>query len=155
MIKPQGKIRPQHSSDIADDEEMVRVSLDSYDGEVLARDEKGGEQSVKVPDFTVVKATSSLHGDRVLMIVEVKRVGMSLDAAKGQMGEYFGSLVDKHRFSDGQPLFDHLEGLLVVGKDVLLATLPAPGGLVQFSPLYDITGNAVHNFIREVSVANW
>jgi len=55
MIKPQGKIRPQHSSDIADDEEMVRVSLDSYDGEVLSRDEKGGEQSVKVPDFTVSK----------------------------------------------------------------------------------------------------
>jgi len=74
------------------------------------------------------------------MIVEVKRADMSLDAAKGQMGEYFGSLVDKHRFSDGQPLFDHLEGLLVVGKDVLLATLPAPGGLVRFSPLYDITG---------------
>src|SRR5258707_7469287 len=155
MIKPQGKIRPQYSSDIVDDEDLVRVSLDSYGGEVLSRDESGGEQSVKIPDFTVVKATASLHNDRVLMIVEAKHPDMSLDAAKGQMAEYFGSLVDKHRFSDGGPLFDHLEGLLVLGSTVLLAHLPTPGGQVAFSPPFDITDNIVHNFIRRIAVANW
>jgi hypothetical protein len=66
---------------------------------------------------------------------------MSLEAAKEQLGEYLGSLVDKHSFSDGGPLF----GLLVVGKDDLLAS----------SPLHDIMGDTVHNFIRKITVANW
>jgi len=155
MIKPQGKIRPQYTPDISDDEGLVRVSLDSYGGEVLSRDERGGEQSVKIPDFTVVKATASLHGDRVLLIVEVKHPDIPLDSAVTQMAEYFGSLVDKHRFSDGGPLFDHLEGLLVLGSTVLLAHLPTPGGQVVFSPPFDITDNIVHNFIRQIAVANW
>jgi hypothetical protein len=154
MIKPQGKIRPHYSSDIADDVDMVRVSIDSYGGEVLSRDEKGGEQSVKIPDFVVVKASASLHGDRVLMIVEVKRGDMSLDAAKEQLAEYFGSFADKVGF-DGQPLFDHLEGLVVVGKYIVMASLPTPGGLLEFSPLRDITGNIVHDFVRGIAVANW
>jgi hypothetical protein len=155
MIKPQGKIRPHFHSDIEDDVDMVRVSLDSYGGEVLSRDEKGGEQSLKVPDCTVVKATASLHDDRVLMIVEVKRVEMTLKAAKEQLAEYFGSLVDKGERFDGQPLFDHLEGLLVVGKDVLLARLPTPGGVVNYSSLHDITGGAVHDFLMGITSANW
>src|SRR5258708_14020247 len=89
MIKPQGKIRPQYTADIIDDESLVRVSLDSYGGEVLSRDERGGEQSVKIPDFTVVKATASLHGDRVLLIVEGKHPVISLDAALPPMAEHF------------------------------------------------------------------
>ena len=55
MIKPQGKIRPQYDSDIADGDDLARISLDSYGGEVIPRDERGGEQSVKIPDFIVVK----------------------------------------------------------------------------------------------------
>jgi len=58
--QPQGKIRPPNNPDIGDDEEVVRVSLDSYGGEVLSRDVRGREESVKIPDFIVVKATGSL-----------------------------------------------------------------------------------------------
>ena len=156
MIKPQGKIRPEHTSDVVDDDvEMVRVSLDSYGGEVLSREEKGGEQSLKAPDFTVVKATASLHNDRVLMIIEVKRFEMSLESAQNQIGEYFDALSDKYKFTNGQPLFDRLEGLLIVGKDVLLVTLSSAGAEIEFSPIHDITSAAVHNFVREIAVANW
>lgn len=35
MIEPQGKIRPPYDPDIRDDADLVRVSLDSYYGEVL------------------------------------------------------------------------------------------------------------------------
>jgi hypothetical protein len=157
MIKPQAKIRPEYSYDMVDDgdEDMVRVSLDSYDAEVLPREEEGGESSLKVPDFIAVKATASLHNDRVLFVVEVKRLHMSLQSAKEQLAEYFGALVDKHRFSDGQPLFDHLEGLLVVGNLVTFATLATPGAIVQFSPFHDIAGGAVHTFVRAIAAAHW
>jgi hypothetical protein len=132
MIKPQEKICPRYSTNIVD----------------------GVEQSVIVADFTVVKASTSLHGDRVLAIVLIKPIEMSLTTAKEQLAEYFGSLVQKERF-DGQPVSDHLAGMLVVGNDVLLASVPMLGGIVEYSPLRDITGNIVYNFLRGIAVANW
>lgn len=83
MIKLQRKICPEHTSDVVnDDVEMVCISLDSYNGEVLSREEKGGEQSLKAPDFTVVKATASLHNNHILMIIDVKCFEMSLESAQ-------------------------------------------------------------------------
>lgn len=156
MIKLQGKICPEHTSDVVnDDVKMVCVSLDSYDGEALSREDKGGEQYLKAPDFTVVKVTASLHNNCILMIIKVKCFEMSLESAQDQIGEYFDVLSDKYKFTNGQPLFDHLEGLLIVGKDVLLVTLPSTGAEIEFSPIHDITNATVHNFIREIAVANW
>jgi hypothetical protein len=122
---------------------------------VLSRDEKGGEQSVKVHDFVVVKASHSLHEDRVLAILEVKRVGMTVEAAHEQLSSYFGALVDKGRFGSGDPLFDRLDGLLVIGNEVKLVTLPTPGGLLEFLPLHNITSATVHVFLRGIAVSNW
>ena len=42
-----------------------------------------------------------------------------------------------------------------MGKDVLLVTLPSTGAEIKFSPIHDITNATVHNFIREIAVANW
>ena len=86
MIKLQGKICSEHTSDVVnDDVKMVCVSLDSYDGEALSREEKGGEQYLKAPDFTVVKVTASLHNNCILMIIKVKCFEMSLELAQDQI----------------------------------------------------------------------
>ena len=79
----------------------------------------------------------------------------SLESAQDQIEDFFDALSDKYKFTNGQPLFDQLEGLLMVGKDVLLVTLPAPGAAIKYSPVHGITSVAVHNFIGEVAVANW
>src|ERR1700733_7852100 len=98
MIKPQPKIRPEYISDIPPGEDQVRTSIDSYGGEVLPRDEKGGEKRVKIPDFIVVKATASLHDDRPLMIAEIKRGVVTVDSAGEQLASYFEAVEDKNKF---------------------------------------------------------
>jgi hypothetical protein len=84
---------------------------------------------VKARDFTVFKASADLEleSDRILMVATIKNGGVSLEAAKAQLGECLQRLVDKYTFSDGEPLY----GLLVVGMDVMLASLQTPGGLVE------------------------
>ena len=48
LIKPQMKIRPAVWNELGGDEAMLRISPDSYSGEVLSRDEKWGEDAVKM-----------------------------------------------------------------------------------------------------------
>ena len=156
MIKPQALIRPEYINEILDDHnvELVRVSLDSYSGEVISRDEKGEEQSLKRPDFIVVKATPSLHNDQLLLVVEIKRQGVQLQSAKEQIAEYFGSLADKTCFGTDQPIFGSLDGLLILGKEAMKVSLAHPGGAVGFSRPYSITSGTIHNFLRSIAIAH-
>jgi hypothetical protein len=156
MVKPQGKIHPVYDPIIRDEADLVHISLDSYSGEVLPRDVRGREESVKIPDFIVVKATASLHHDRILLVVEVKRPDMPDASAMDQMTLYLSALAKKTTL-DGVPLFDHMVGLLVLGRDVLFVSL-TQGQQVQFSNPkrpYDITGDAVHTFLQEMVVNHW
>ena len=59
-----GKIRPAVWTELGGDEAMLRISLDSYSGEVLSN-EKGSGDSIKIPDFVTVKANASLHHQRL------------------------------------------------------------------------------------------
>lgn len=63
---------------------------------------------MKIPDFIVVKASASLHRDRILMVVEVKPASMPDDAAMEQIAAYFSTLARKTTL-DGEPLFDRLQ----------------------------------------------
>jgi hypothetical protein len=105
MVKPQGKIRPPYSADVDDD--VVRVSLDSYSSEVLSRDQPGSEIGVDVPDFIVVKASPGLRGDHVLVVVEVKCIGQTVPSGVVRLGEYMGAFADKSTL-DGGSLFSRL-----------------------------------------------
>jgi len=153
LIKPQGKIRPAVWTELGSDEAILRISLDSYSGEVLSRDEVGGEDAIKIPDFITVKASASLHQDRVLLLAEVKRNGETLLAAQEQLAEYFEAFMDKTH-ADGTPLVTHLDGLLVAGNQAVMATWN-PGADIQWSELVDLTGVEVDNFLKQITIANW
>lgn len=153
LIKPQGKIRPAVWTELGGDDAVLRISLDSYSGEVLSRDEKGSEDTVKIPDFITVKASASLHQDRVVLLVEVKRNDETILAAQEQLGEYFEAFMDKTR-ADGTPLVTHLNGLLVAGNQAVMASWTS-GGEIQWSELVDMTGVEVDNFLKQITNANW
>jgi hypothetical protein len=96
-----------------------------------------------------------LHEDQILAIIEVKPQDMGTDAAHEQVSEYFEAVVDKIRFGTSEPLFDRLDGLLVLGREAKLVTLTSPGGVIQFSQAHDITGMVVHNFLRNIASSHW
>jgi hypothetical protein len=63
MIKPQARIRPEYVTSLGEDEDMVRVSLDSYGGEVLSREEKGQE--------TLFTFLTSLSSKQLLLCMQI------------------------------------------------------------------------------------
>ena len=125
-------------TELGGDEALLRISLDSYSGEVLSRDERGGEDSVKNPDFITVKASASLHQDRMVLLAEVKRNDETLLAAREQLVEYFEAFMDKAR-ADGTSLVTHLNGLLVAGNQAVMATWTS-GEEIQWFEIVDMTG---------------
>jgi len=164
MIKPQGKIRPpvddgleydddSEDDDSEDDDAPVRISVDSYGGEVLSRDEGGRELLVKIPDFTIVKATYSLHSDNPLLIVEVKRANEPLDLAQEQMAKYLDSFLAKTTIT-GTPLAESLQGLLVVGSDFYIVTQENRNTQAEFSHPYTITDHPLYDFLAAIADAN-
>jgi hypothetical protein len=154
MVKPQGKIRPSFESATDDLDDLVRISLDSYADEVLPRDQPGAESGVEIPDFIVVKASRGLHGDRVLVVIEVKRIGVSVDSGVVRLGEYMGAFADKTT-SSGLPLFNSLRGMLVIGSMVKLVELSHPTAPLLIHPgVYNILGDNVHTFLQQVAAVN-
>ena len=151
--KASGKIRSAVWTELGGDESVLRISLDSY--KVLSRDENGGEDSVKIPDFITVKASASLHQDRVVLLVEVKRNDETLVAAQEKLAEYFEAFIDKTR-ADGTPLrlVTHLERLLVAGNQAVMATWSS-GEDIQWSELVDMTGVEVDNYLKQITIADW
>ncbi|KAF8815506.1 hypothetical protein BYT27DRAFT_7128975 [Phlegmacium glaucopus] len=153
MVKPQGKIRPEHVTDIRE-EELARVSIDSYGGEVLSRDQRGGEKGVLVPDFIVVKATSSLYMDRVLLIVEIKRHDESPLVAHEQLLAYMEAFADKTKYFDGGKLFEQLYGMLVMGNQASLFTVKHNEEAV-ITIFHDMNSVEVQQFLRDIAIRNW
>ena len=110
---------------------------------------------MKIPDFITVKASASLHQDRVVLLVEVKRNDETLVAAQEKLAEYFEAFIDKTR-ADGTPLrlVTHLEGLLVAGNQAVMATWSS-GEDIQWSELVDMTGVEVDNYLKQITIADW
>jgi hypothetical protein len=106
------------------------------------------QSRLKVPEFIVVKASpsESLHEDRVLILVEVKPQEMSRVAAEEQLSAYLEGMVLKNVFG-GELLVDRLCGVLVSGNRVQFAELQAK----EYSDMFDIEGQAVHDFLRDIA----
>jgi len=91
------------------------------------------------PDYTVVKVTQCDPGDdRPLLIVKTKRADVPLASAKTQMAEYLETM--------GRDSDEGLKGVLIIGRDAILMSLPLDGP-IRYSPLHEITGNTVHDFL--------
>ncbi|KAM6500036.1 hypothetical protein JOM56_003050 [Amanita muscaria] len=151
MVKPQGKIRPEFVNDI---DPNVRASFDSYHAEVLPRVFQGSELGVKIPDFIVVKATESKDNDKVLLLVEIKPADRLVQYAVEQLAGYLEAFANKFHQETEEPLFDVIYGLLVVGRQVQLLTLPINGEL-GLSGLLDVKSARLDAFLRTIAVNNW
>ena len=108
---------------------------------------------MKIPDFITVKASASLHQDRVVLLVEVKRNDETLVAAQEKLAEYFEAFIDK-TLADGTPLVTHLERLLAAGNQAFMETWSS-GEDIQWSELVDMTGVEVDIYQKQITIANW
>jgi hypothetical protein len=106
------------------------------------RDERDAENSVKV-----VKVSPSLHGDRVLVIIEVKLNGYPLPQPRNSCRHIWKAMVVKNRFC-GLSVGSSSSWMLISGKQVQFAGLQAAGGVVQYSGMVDIEDEAVHKILR-------
>ncbi|GLB39460.1 hypothetical protein LshimejAT787_0606220 [Lyophyllum shimeji] len=122
------------------------ISSDSYGVEV-----KRTNRGNRYPDFIVVKGTDGLNGDRILLIVEVKKGDDSLVAARMQIELYLTMAADKRRVP-------FLQGLLVMGATTecyFLDSLDGNPGDVSNPVQFLTTGMALQTRIHGVAVANW
>jgi hypothetical protein len=151
MVKPQAKIRPEHTR-LSEEPEG---SVDSYDAEVLSRDEGGREASYLIPDFIIVKATGSLHEDRLLAVVEVKPEDASQDEAEEQLQAYLEMVMSKNTIA-GEPIAHRICGILVSGSDVkMIDTVATAAESMHYTSSCNINGRPVHRFLRNISLQNW
>jgi len=72
-----------------------RVSLDSYNGEVLPKELGGREISLQSPDFMVVRAMNDTANNIMVLIEEVKLGWVVLRIAIEQLMDYLLSMQKK------------------------------------------------------------
>jgi hypothetical protein len=144
MVKPQPKIRPPYTPG----NDGARVSLDSYNGEVVPRELGGRELSLRSPDFMVVRATDDIANDVMVLIVEVKLGYIPLRMAIEQLMDYLLGMRKKINLDPTNPLFDRsIWGLLVVGNDVHILSLTVNGGQGFAGPFY-FTDGPLHGILQ-------
>lgn len=150
MVKPQGKVRPEFSTDPSDG--FGRPSLDSYHAEVLPRSLGGAEVAVRAPDFVVVKASASRDDDWLLLVVEVKLADFPEQQAVDQLIDYLEAFLQKHRVDTDKPLVDDsINGLVVMGDKVIMVSMKLDGsfGVAKRRPFDHPT---VHSLLSSTRV---
>lgn len=147
MCKPQPKIRPLYTP--AEDD--ARVSLDSYDGEVLPRELGGREVDLRSPDFMIVRATDSIDNDRMVLIVEIKLGHVQFLLALNQLMDYLRGMKRKIANNPLDPLFNRdLRGMLVIGGNVYIISLNVNGSQGRVGP-YNFRDGRVHGILASLA----
>ncbi|RDB27187.1 hypothetical protein Hypma_004410 [Hypsizygus marmoreus] len=120
IIKPQAKFRdkvsppssviPGRSNSVSSN--TSNMSTSSYNVEARPRTEPGPEADILEPDFVICIAGSSLTGDKIVYIIEIKRGDEDAFKASEQITHYV-----KRAVSTGAMISTGIVGLLVLGSE--------------------------------------
>jgi len=126
------------------------TSFDSYGNPTSSRVINGSLKGYRYPDFIIVKATTSLTNDTILLIVEVKKNGNSITTSRLQIQEYLRMAAPKRRVR-------LLQGLLVMGPttESFFLVSGAHDAAVVPGPSFHTTGQNLQTHIHTIAAQNW
>ncbi|TFK38152.1 hypothetical protein BDQ12DRAFT_735746 [Crucibulum laeve] len=124
------------------------VSMDSYNCPTASRNVKGSYKHTSFADFLVAKGGESLTGDKLVLVVEVKKNRTNRRDARYQIQRYLIQSRRKNRDA-------HLVGILVLGQRTEAYTLSGPGddAVVNAGLVYDTTSESLCNLLHGIAVA--